>query len=94
MTKGDTVPTTERFDLSTILPGPRHCVACAGRVCDGVLELEGVLDTDCDAEAGTLDVTYDPAVVPLAPLQLAVQRLALEAAGSVGHATYRLEGLD
>lgn len=90
----DAALTTERFDLTRMLPGPQHCVACAERVCAGVLELDGVADARCDAEAGELEVTYDPAVASRAQLRLAVERRALEESDSVGHAAYRLTGLD
>ncbi|MHB1136092.1 MAG: heavy-metal-associated domain-containing protein [Coriobacteriia bacterium] len=91
---GDAALTTERFDLKRILPGPQHCVACAERICAGVLEIDGVVSARCDSEAGELEVTYDPAVASPAGLLLAVERRALEEADSVGHATYRLTGLD
>lgn len=85
---------TERFDLTRMLPGPQHCVACAERICAGVRELDGVADARCDAEAGELEVTYDPSVAPPTGLRIAVERRALEESDSVGHAAYRLTGLD
>ena len=87
-------PSTERFDLTAMLPGPKHCVACAERICASVRELEGVIDARCDSEAGELEVTYDPAVLPLDELHVTLERRALEEADAFGHAVYRLEGLD
>ncbi len=85
---------TERFDLAAMLPGPRHCVACATRVCDAVGELDGVVDARCDGEAGELEVTFDPGVLPLAQLQRTVEQRVRAETEAFGHAVYRLEGLD
>lgn len=84
----------ERFDLAAMLGGPRHCAACAGRVCAAVRELEGVVDAQCDAPAGELEVVFDPAILSPADLRAAVERRVREESDAVGHAVYRLEGLD
>lgn len=86
--------TTRSFDLTRLLPGPRYCAGCAGRVCRGLDGVPGVLETRCDLEGGTLTVTYDPESLVEGPLEELVERLALDEAGVVGHAVYRLEGLD
>jgi len=85
---------TERFDLTALLPGPQYCIACAERICAGAGELDGVVEASCDAEVGELEVTFDPAVLPLDRLRLEVERRALEEFDAVGHAVYRLTGLD
>lgn len=85
---------TERFDLRALLPGPQHCIACAERICAGVRELDGVIGASCNAEAGELEVTFAPAVLLPERLRLDVERRALEESDAVGHAVYRLTGLD
>ena len=86
--------TTRIFDLTKSLTGTYYCTGCAGRVCDGIESLEGVASADCDLEAGTLAVTYDHGAISHRDLERAVERLALEAADRVGHAAYRITGLD
>jgi len=87
-------PAEERFDLRDALPGERYCAACANRVCDAVREVAGIVDASCDVEAAELTVSYDPRALPVAELRRVVHRIALEAADAVGHAVYRVEGLD
>ena len=89
-----TEPLTQEFDLTKLLSGPYYCVGCAGRVCRDIAALSGVVDSACDVEAGTLTVTYRPRELHARDLETAVRRLALEATDSVGHAAYRLTGLD
>jgi len=86
--------TTRSFDLTRLLPGPRYCAGCAGRVCRGLDDVPDVLETRCDLEGGTLTVTYDPESLEERSLEELAERLALDEAGVVGHAVYRLEGLD
>lgn len=84
----------ERFDLRSALPGERYCAACATRVCGSVRQFTGVIDTRCDAESAELVVSYDPRAIAVAELRRAIHRIALEEADAVGHAVYRVEGLD
>lgn len=86
--------TEERFDLRETLPGERYCAACATRVCGTVRQLAGVIDTGCDVESAELVVSFDPREIPPAELRRAIHRIALEEADAVGHAVYRVEGLD
>ena len=85
---------TRTFDLAKLLSGPYYCTGCAGRVCEGVEAFPGVSSTRCDLEAGTLEVSYDPAEVNVRELERVVEHLALEAADRVAHAAYRVTGLD
>lgn len=84
----------ERFDLREMLPGERYCASCATRVCGSVRQLTGVLDAECDVESAELVVAHDPQAIPPAELRRVVHRVALEEADAVGHAVYRVEGLD
>jgi hypothetical protein len=45
-------------------------------------------------EAGTLEVTHDPRSLAHRDLEAAMRRIAAEASDGVGHAAYRLTGLD
>lgn len=87
-------PTTHTFDLTALLTGPYYCTGCAGRVCEAVLAVPGVLEAGCDLESGTLTVAFDAELVTVAELQPLIERLALEAEGRVMHAAYRVAGLD
>lgn len=81
-------------DLRSLLPGPFFCAECAERLCSAVSREPGVTDVSCDLERGTLDVHYDASLMPEALLADRLRALAAAAAGSAGHAAYRLSGLD
>ncbi len=85
---------TETFQLQALLPAPYYCVGCASRVCDAVRTVAGVTESVCAAEEGALAVTYDPLAITAGELAARVQELALAVTGAVGHAVYRLTGLD
>jgi copper chaperone CopZ len=87
-------PHIHEFDLASLLPGERYCPACAGRVCDSLSGLDGVLESGCDLESGTLSVTRDPKRLSASALETAIRRIAVEAADGVAHAAYRITGLD
>lgn len=82
------------YDLRGLLTGTFYCQDCAARLCEQVSRLPGVLETECHIDDGVLGVTYDPAIARADELDSAVERLAFETTGSVGHAAYRLTGLD
>lgn len=82
------------FDLPALLPGDYYCGGCAERVCGAVVEIDGVVSASCDLEEGVLTIEYLPRTVGLGDLEARVRRLALEETNSVGHAAYRLTGLD
>lgn len=86
--------TKHTFDLTKLLTGTYYCTGCAGRVCEGAEALEGVASAACNLEEGKLEVSFDPGVISLHELESSVARLALEAADRVGHAAYRITGLD
>lgn len=85
---------TQTFDLTKLLSGPYYCSGCATRVCEGAESAPGVTSAECDLEAGTLSVTYEPSAISQRDLEAFIERLALEAADRVAHATYRVTGLD
>ncbi len=80
--------------LSGALPERFYCAECGSRVCGGVERIPGVVRSACDVEAGVLTVEYDPSLLDEAELGSHVRRLALDAAGVVAHAAYRVSGLD
>lgn len=85
---------SETFQLQALLPAPYYCVGCASRVCDAVRGIAGVTDAVCAAEEGALAVTYDPLAIDAGELAVRVRDLALSVTGAVGHAVFRLTGLD
>jgi len=89
-----TASKSHTYDLGGLLPGTYYCTECAARVCEGVVGLPGVRAADCDVEAGSLTVTYDPHTVGEHDLTAAITRVAVESTDRVGHAAYRVVGLD
>lgn len=86
--------TTDIFELQALLPSPYYCLGCAERVCGAISKVSGVMNSRCTPEEGELEITYDPAVVTGGELAERIRALALEVTGAVGHAMYRLTGLD
>lgn len=82
------------FSLRDLLPGDYYCSGCAERVCASALEIDGVDDASCDLDAGLLTVAYEPRTISDKDLAAAVKRLALVETDRVGHAVYRVTGLD
>lgn len=93
-TSGMTPTARETFQLQALLPAPYYCLGCASRVCDAVRGVAGVTEAHCAAEEGALDVTYDPLAIDAEELAARVRELALSVTGAVGHAVFRLTGLD
>jgi len=89
-----TTHTTDIFELQALLPSPFYCLGCAERVCGAISKVPGVLSSTCVPEAGELTITYDSEVVSGGELSDRIRSLALEITGGVGHAMYRLSGLD
>lgn len=82
------------YDLTSLLPSPRYCASCAGRVCAAVSALHGVVEAACDPESGSLTVMREGAMLSARELDAAVRRIVAEEVGAVTHAAYRLTGLD
>lgn len=82
------------FDLRKLLPGDFYCAGCAGRVCEVMTALDGVLEAECDLEGGTLTVRFEPKAISSADLEALVTRAVLDETGRVAHAAYRVTGLD
>ncbi|PKQ37152.1 MAG: hypothetical protein CVT59_08810 [Actinobacteria bacterium HGW-Actinobacteria-1] len=93
-TSGMTPTASETFQLQALLPAPYYCLGCASRVCDAVRSIAGVTEALCAAEEGALDITYDPLALSAEQLAARVRELALSITGAVGHAVFRLTGLD
>ncbi|PKQ20652.1 MAG: hypothetical protein CVT66_03560 [Actinobacteria bacterium HGW-Actinobacteria-6] len=85
---------SETFQLLALLPAPYYCAGCAERVCAQASGIGGVIEATCMAEEGSLAVTFDPLAISSERLGERVRELALEVTGAVGHAVYRLTGLD
>lgn len=93
-TSGMPTHMTDIFELQALLPSPYYCLGCAERVCGAITKVPGVIASTCTPAEGELSVTYDPAVVTGGELSERIRALALEISGGVGHAMYRLTGLD
>jgi Cd2+/Zn2+-exporting ATPase len=63
-------------------------------IVEKVDELEGVGSVEIDAATSTLRASIDPTIVASPDLELAVEKAGFEAVESVGHASWRIEGLD
>lgn len=86
--------TTERFDLERLLPPDRRCAACAQRACSALSDTPGIADARCDLDEGIVSVSYDRESLTSRQVREMLVRHAYDAAESVGHAVWRLEGLD
>jgi copper chaperone CopZ len=82
------------FDLKALLPGDYYCTGCAERVCDALGAVAGVQQVSCDLAEGAISVSFEPQVLAPRELEAALSRLALEATDRVGHAAFRITGLD
>lgn len=82
------------LELPVVVPSPVYCVDCVRRLKDAVDGLAGVEFTEVDPGAGTLRVIHDTEVLSDAELETTVRSLGLEVAGAVGHAAYKVTGLD
>ena len=80
--------------LSLLVPQPAQCAACATRLRASVAELPGVSFVEVDPKAATLTVRHDTQLLSEDELEREAERLGFEIASAVGHATYKLTGLD
>jgi len=71
-----------------------RCERCGERACDSLAGVPGVLRTECDAAGQSVRVDFDPARVSEADLEAMLAGFGLELAASVGHAAWRITGLD
>ncbi|MBN2405092.1 MAG: hypothetical protein JXE06_05880 [Coriobacteriia bacterium] len=82
------------FDLPALLPAEFYCLDCAEKLCGAARGIEGVLRSSCDKESGVLTVSFNPGRIDASALEKEIVRLGMNVVGAVGHAAYRLEGLD
>jgi Zn2+/Cd2+-exporting ATPase len=82
------------LELPVLMPSPAYCAECVRRLREAVDGLPGVEFTELEPGGGTLRVVHDTAVLPDADLEAAARSLGLEIAGAVGHAAFRVTGLD
>ncbi|MBI5232159.1 MAG: heavy-metal-associated domain-containing protein [Coriobacteriales bacterium] len=89
---------TERASATFTLQGPRsdraRCMACAERVCESLQQVPGVGKVECNPSAGAVVVEYDAERVSEADLIAEVEHFEMTLAESVGHASWRISGLD
>lgn len=87
-------PSTVSLDLRVLLTGPPLCAECVTRLCSAVRLERGVVSSTCDADAGTIEVVYDEALLTEHALVERLGALARDAEYGARHAAYRLTGLD
>lgn len=80
--------------LPVLIPSPVYCVECIHRLREAVEGLAGVAFTEIDPAAATLTVVHDIDVISDDDLETTVRSLGLEVSSLVGHAAYRVTGLD
>lgn len=80
------------------VPAPRvsrmRCVECANRACRTLGEVPGIAKVDCDSDASSVRVEFDPARISEADIAAELDRFGLELAESRRHAAWRIIGLD
>ena len=86
--------TVDRLELPVTIPSPEHCSACVERLIEAVDELPGVGSVSIDPVTSTLRATVESGVASEGSIQAAVEQAGYEVAAAVGHATWRVSGLD
>jgi Cd2+/Zn2+-exporting ATPase len=86
--------TTQTRDIPLRLPEAEVCPACDERIRERLATVEGIAAVELDNPPRRLRLTYDPAVLPLADLELRVREVDAAVRRRFRHATLRLEGLD
>ncbi|MDA3936525.1 MAG: heavy metal translocating P-type ATPase [Actinomycetota bacterium] len=76
------------------IPSPEHCSVCTSRLREAVDALPGVGSVDVDPALSLLTVSIDKGGPAADELAAQVERLGFDIAQSVGHASWRLTGLD
>lgn len=85
---------TREFSLAALQSTPYYCGGCAGRVCEQLDSTDGVDAIECDAGAGSVRVTFDPARISASAIEQELLALTRNASDEIGHASYALTGLD
>ncbi len=81
-------------EVPVAIPSPGQCSECVRRIIDNVDALEGVGSVEIDPATSMLRVTVETDDIRLPDLERAVEEAGFEAVESVGHASWRVEGLD
>jgi Zn2+/Cd2+-exporting ATPase len=80
--------------LPVVMPSQVYCVECVRKLREAVDGLGGVTYTDVDPGGGVLTVMHDTDIISDDQLETTVRSLGLEIAGIVGHAAFKVTGLD
>ena len=86
--------TTQTREVPLRLPDAEDCLACAERIRERLEGGAGVAAVELDAPSRRLRLTYDPAILPLADLEMRVREAGVAITRRFRHVTLRLEGLD
>lgn len=86
--------TNQTLEVPVFLPLLEDCTACAERFRSRLVVVKGIAAARLDESGRRLTLTYDPAILSTADLELRVKEAGLAVTDRFRHATLRLEGLD
>lgn len=84
----------ETVEIPVTIPSPEHCSICTARLRDAVDEMPGVGSVTIDPALSLLSVTVEEGGPARDELSSQVQALGFSISQAVGHASWRLSGLD
>lgn len=86
---------TERLDIPLVIPAATPtCESCPERLRDAVTAIHGVASAEIDPTTSFLHVSYDATAVSKEQLVAETDRLGFEIGSAIGHASWRIGGLD
>lgn len=80
--------------IPVIMPSEVYCASCVDRLRAAVSALPGVESAEVDRRTGTITVVHDPEVLPEAAIEGRARQLGLDIGRGLGHAAWRVTGLD
>jgi len=94
MSSSEGTGTLHEIEIPVAITSPGQCTACVLRLTQSVAALKGVSSVEIDPTGSRLHATIDETQITQADLQRAVEIAGFEVAESVGHAAWRVQGLD
>ena len=85
---------TTTLRLPVVMSSPVQCSECIARLREGIEVLPGVSFAEVDERTTMLTVVHDPTVINDSQLRTEAERLGAAVAEQIGHAAYRIMGLD
>jgi copper chaperone CopZ len=89
---------SSRVSAIFAIPAPGRdavrCLECANRVCEALQDVPGVARVECGSTGSDVLVEFDPGRIGEAEIAHEMRQFGLELASELGHAAWRISGLD